>query len=145
MWHLKSTSSNFLTCKVSYKKKKTLNMGPKIPYLVTFRFQFNKNYSKIFNQPPGICENIKFYPKQKKIFLIPKMLYLGLWAGMLKNYSHISNKRAPIYLMTKIRAKIRILYLGALGSNLEKTLSYLKINTLQFALLQSLAQRITIL
>ena len=87
-------------------------MGPKIPYLVTFRFQFNKNYSKIFNQHPGICENIKFYPKQKKIFLIPKMLYLGLWAGMLKNYCHIWNERAPIYLMTKIRAKIKILKFG---------------------------------
>ena len=61
------------------------------------------------------------------------MLYLGHWAGMLKNYCHICNQRPPVYLMAKFRAKIRILnlepkmpYLAFLGSNFEKPLSYLK-------------------
>ena len=40
------------------------------------------------------------------------MLYLGLWAGMLKNYCHICNQTPPIYLMTEFRAKIRILKFG---------------------------------
>ena len=37
------------------------------------------------------------------------MLYLGLWAGMLKNYYHICNQRPLIYLMAKFRVKNRIL------------------------------------
>ena len=54
----------------------------------------------------------KVSSKTKKIFLGPKMLHLGLWAEMLKNYCHICNQHPPIYLMTKIRAKIRILKFG---------------------------------
>ena len=40
------------------------------------------------------------------------MLYLGLWAGMLKNYYNICNPRPPICLTAKFRAKIRILKFG---------------------------------
>ena len=62
------------------------------------------------------------------------MLCIGLWAGMLKSYCHIWNQRPPIYLMGKFRAKIRIFtfgtkisYLGVLGSNIGRPLSYLKL------------------
>ena len=40
------------------------------------------------------------------------MLYLGLWAGMLENYCHICNQRAPICLTAKFPAKIRIVKFG---------------------------------
>ena len=40
------------------------------------------------------------------------MLYLGHWAGMLKNYCHICNQRPPVYLMAKFRAKIRSFKFG---------------------------------
>ena len=55
MLYLKSTFPNLLTCKVSSKKKKTLNLGPK------FLFQ-----NQTFNQHPRIYETIKFNPKRKK-------------------------------------------------------------------------------
>ena len=77
-----------------------------------FVLQFNKNYYQIFNQHPRLCETIKFHPKQKNIFLGAKMLYLGFWAGMLKNHCHICNQRPPIYLVAKFSAKIRILKFG---------------------------------
>ena len=48
------------------RKQETLNLGPKIRYLGTFGLQFDKSYYRIFNQNPGICENIKFHRKQKK-------------------------------------------------------------------------------
>ena len=38
-----------------------------------------------------------------------KNTLLGSLAGMLKNYSHISNKRPPNCLIAKFSAKIRIL------------------------------------
>ena len=93
MSYLKLTSSNLLTCKVSSKNEKTLNLGLKIPYLDIFELQFNKNYYQIVNQHSQICETIKFRSKGKKINLGPKMLCLDLWAGKLKNYCHICNQR----------------------------------------------------
>ena len=65
MSYLKSASSNLLTCKVLSKNKKTLNLGPKIPYLSIFGLQFNKIYYQIFNQYSQIC-NIKFHLKQQQ-------------------------------------------------------------------------------
>ena len=91
MLYLKPASSNLLTSKVLSKNKKALNLGPKILYLGIFGLQFNENYSQIFNQHPQICEIIKFHPKQKEIFLGPKMVYLGFSAGILKNHCHICN------------------------------------------------------
>ena len=61
---------------------------------------------------------------KKKINLRPKMLYLGLWAGILKNYCHICNQCPPFCLIAKFLAKVP--YLGVLGSSFEKPLSYLK-------------------
>ena len=63
---MKSASSNLLTCKVSSKNKKKINLGPKIPYLGIFGLQFNKNYYQIFNQHIRMYETIKFHPKRKK-------------------------------------------------------------------------------
>ena len=79
-----STFSNLLTCKISSKNKKTLNLGPK------FLFQH-----ETFNYHPPICETIKF-----------------LWVGMLKIYSHICNQHPSICLIRMFPAKIRILQLG---------------------------------
>ena len=60
------------------KKKKKLNLGPKIPYLGTFGLQFNKNYYQIFNQHTRICKTIEVSSETKKINLGSKMVYLGL-------------------------------------------------------------------
>ena len=86
MSNLKSASSNLLTCKVSSKNKKILNLGPKIPYLGIFGLQFNKNYYQIFNQHTRNCETIKFHPKRKK--------------------------HPPNCVIAKCRAKIRIFKFG---------------------------------
>ena len=101
----------FISRQSFIQNKKTLNLSPKAPYLGIFGLQFNKNYCKIFKQHSQICEN-KVSSKTKKIFFRPKMLYLPLWAGMLKNYCDICNQRPPIYLMAKFRAKMRILKFG---------------------------------
>ena len=111
MSNLKSASSNLLTCKVSSKNKKNLNLETKIPYLGIFGLQFNKNYYQIINQHTRICETIKFHPKRKKKIGSKNTLFRSL-AGMLKNYCHISNQRPPNFLIVKFRAKIRILKFG---------------------------------
>ena len=64
----KFKSEIVLIAKVPSKNKKTLSLGPKIPYLGIFGLQFNKNYYQIFNQHSWICENIKFHPKTKKYY-----------------------------------------------------------------------------
>ena len=50
--------------------------------------------------------------KKTKENLGPKMFYVGLWDGMLKNYCHICNQRLPICLIVKFCEKIKILKLG---------------------------------
>ena len=132
---LVSSISNLLTCKISFKNKNIWNLGPKIPYLVIFGLQFNKNYYQIFYQPT--------HSKQKSKLGTKNALYLGLWLECWKtilskidkklNNCHISNQCHPNCLITKFRVKIWILnlelkipYLGVLGSNFEKPLSYLK-------------------
>ena len=129
MSYVKSSSSNLLTYKVSSKNKTFLNLGSKIPYLGIFELQFNKNYYQIFNQHPGIFETIKFHQKQKKILMGTKMVYLGLWTGMLKNYCHICDQLPPIYLIAKFHAKIRILKFGTLfvwfGQQFRKKLCHI--------------------
>ena len=89
------------------QKQKNLNLGPKIPYLGIFWLQVSKNNYQIFNQHTLPCEIIKFHAKRKKKG--NKNTLLGSLAGMLKNYSHISNKRPPNCLIAKFSAKIRLL------------------------------------
>ena len=112
MSYLKLASSNLLTCNVSSKNKKTLNLGPKIPYLGIFGLQFNRNYYQIFNQYSRIWKTIKCHPEPKKNKLRTEKALLGLWAGMFKDYCHICNQRSPICRIAKFRAKIRILKFG---------------------------------
>ena len=139
MSYLKSASLNFLRCKVSCKNKKTLNLGPK---------QFNKNYYKIFNQLPQIWKH-KVSSKTKKTFLGPKMLCLGLWTGMMKNYCHICNQRPSIYLTAKFCTKIRIVkfgtkntLFGCFAQKFWKTIVIFEISAaLQVDLLQNLCKK----
>ena len=147
MSYLKSASSNWLTCKVSSKNENNLNLGTKIPYLGIFGLQLYKTYYQICNQYRRICETIKFHPKWKKINFGPKMLYLDLWTGKLKNCCHICNQRPPIYLIVKFCAKTRILKFGTknalfecFGQQFWKTTVIFEISILEFVLLQSLMQ-----
>ena len=76
------------------------------------------------------------------------MLYLGLWGGVLKNNCHMCNRHPPIYIIAKFRSKIRILkfgtknaLFGCFGQQFCKTIIIYEINSLEFALLQRLAQK----
>ena len=84
MSHLKSASSNLLTCKVLSKNKKTSNLGSKIPYLGIFGLQFNKNCYH-----PRISENIKFHPKQKYITGTKNALFWSLGWNFEKLLSYL--------------------------------------------------------
>ena len=42
----------FVNMQSFIQKQKTLNLGPKIPYLCIFALKFNKNHYQIFNQHP---------------------------------------------------------------------------------------------
>ena len=64
----------------------------------------------------------------------PTMHYFGLWAGMLKIYYHICTQHPLTCLIAKFRARIEFFnlepkmpYLGVLGRNFKKPLSYLKL------------------
>ena len=88
-----------------------------------------------------------FIQNEKNLGL--KKIYLGLWAGMLKNYC---NQHPPICLIAKFRAKIRSLKFGARNAlfrcfweQFQKTVVIFAISALKFALLQSLLQKIKIL
>ena len=79
----------------------------------------------------------------------PKKLYLGLWAGMLKNYCHICNQRPPIFLIAKFREKTAIfkfgtknVLFGCFGQQFRNAIVIFAIRALEFALLQSLVQKI---
>ena len=80
-----------------------------------------------------------------KVFLGPKRLYLGLWAGTLKNCCHIWNQRSPTYLIVKFCPKIRILKFGTknalsgcFGQQFWKTTVIFEISGPLLALLQRL-------
>ena len=149
MSYLKSVSSNLLTCKVPSKNKKTLNLGPTIPYLGIFGLRFDKKLL-IFNQHPRICENIKFHPKQKKYSWNKQC---SNWVFGLECWKTIVIfVIPPIYLMAKFRTKIRILKFGSknpsfgcFGQQFWKAIVTFEISALQFTLLQSLVQKIRIL
>ena len=62
MSYLKSVSSNLLTCKVSSKNKKTLNLGPKILLLGIFELEFKKQlllYLKSAASNLSICKVLR--------------------------------------------------------------------------------------
>ena len=154
MLHLKSASSNLVTCKVSSKNKKPLNLGAKIPYLGISALQSNKKVSN-FQSAPSNLWNYKLSSKTKKTKqknLGLKKLYLGLLAGMLENYCHIYNHHAPICLIAKFRATIRILKLGTknalfgcFGQLLRESIVIFATSALEFVLLESLVRKIKML
>ena len=132
MSYLKSASSNLLTCNVSSKNKKTLNLGLKIPYLGIFGLQFNKNYYQTFNQYSRICETIKFHRKQTNKNLGPKMLY---WVFRLEcpkiivmlviNALQFVKLQIFVQKLEFLNLEPKIPYLSGLESNFEKLLSFL--------------------
>ena len=96
--------------------------------------------------------NHKVSSKTKRIILGRKILYLGLWAGMLNNYCHICNQSPPICLIAKFCAKIRILKFGTenalfrwFGQQFWKAILIFSINAPEFALFQSLVQKVKII
>ena len=142
MSYLKWTSSNLLTCKVSIKSKKALNT--KTPYLGTFAEQFNKNWSNFKSAPSNLWKH-KVSSKTEKTFLGPKMLYLGPWAGIWKNYCFICHQIPPIYLMAKFHGKIRIhkfgtknALFGCFGQQFWKSITIFEISAIEFALVQKI-------
>ena len=76
-------------CKVSYKTKKTSNLGPKIPHMGIFRQDFEGNYCHIYK-----ISTLKFI-KVKNIHVKPNKCKFGtkipiVWVHLKKkNYCHI--------------------------------------------------------
>ena len=145
MSYLKLASSNLLTCNVSSKNKKTLNLGPKIPYLGIFGLQFNKNYYQIFNQYSRICETIKFHPKQQKNNLGPKMLYwvFGLECSktiviFVINALQFVQLQSFVQKLEFLNLGPKMPKLGVFGLKLENTIVIIEISSLEFVLFQSL-------
>ena len=68
------------------------------------------------------------------------MLYLSIWAGMLKKYCHICIQRPPI-----LKVRIKNTLFGCFGQQFSKTIFIFQSNALEFSLLQSLVQKIKIL
>ena len=94
-----------------------MNLGPKIPYLVIFRLQFNKNYYQIFNRYSGSFVLWKFHPKQKNNYFVQKLEFLNLepkmpYLGVLKNYFLFRNQRPRICLTAKFSVETKILKFG---------------------------------
>ena len=152
MLYLKSASSNLLTCKVLFKNKITLKLGPKIPHLGIFGLQFNQKYYQVFNQHPQISATINFHSKPKKINLWTKKLYLCLLAWKLKNNCHVCNQHSPIFLIAKFHVKIIILKFRTknalfrwFGQQFWKIIVIFAISALEFVLMQSLVQKLNIL
>ena len=88
----------------------------------------------------------------KKIEFGTKNALFGSFAGVLKNYCHISNKRPPYCLIAKFYGKIRILKFETKNALFKcfweqfwKTIVIFEISTHEFALLQSFKQKIKIL
>ena len=129
-----------LTCNVSSKNKKTLNLGPKIPYLGTFGCNLIKTIVKFLISTLEFVKLWSFIQNKKnKKKLRTKNALLGLWAGMFKNYCHISNQRPPICLIAKFNVKIRILkfgtknaLFGCLGVQFWKAIVLFVISALEF-------------
>ena len=99
-----------------------------------------------------IWETINLYSKPKKLNLGPKKLYLGLWAGMLKNNCHICKQHTPIFLTAKVFAKIRIHKFGTKNvlfvcfwQQFRKHIFTFAFSILEFVLLQGLVQKTKIL
>ena len=82
------------------KKKKSLNSGPKIPYLNIFRPEFFKNYYHISNMHPQIWQIVKLCRKTKTPNFVTKnawvdifdqecLIWVFLGKNFLINYCHI--------------------------------------------------------
>ena len=100
MSYLKSALWNLSNCKIpTPRQKKCLDLGPKTPYLGTFRLEFEKNYCLVWNQHPQICLSTKFREKNKT--KMPKFgtknaLFGYFWARIWKSYCRIWNQHFRI-------------------------------------------------
>ena len=115
------------------KWKKTLNLRLKIPYvgyLSIFRWKFSKDQFFFFFLE---FKKLWTFTQNEKNKLGTKKTLFGFWTGMLKNYCHICNQRPPIFLIAIFVQELEFLnlepkmrHLSVLGSNFEKSLSYLQ-------------------
>ena len=145
MSNLKSAFLNLLTCKVSSKNKKYLNLLTKNTYLVFLGCSLTKTIIKCLI---STLESVKLqsFIQNEKInkFGTKKSPFESL-AGMLKSCCHIAHQRPPNCLIGKFPAKIRILkfgikraLFGSFGQQFWKTIFTFEIRVLGFVLLQSL-------
>ena len=63
--YFKSEPVEFALLQSLVQKQKSLNLGPKMPYLHIFMLEFEKKYSRTWNQHHQICLFVKFYEKTK--------------------------------------------------------------------------------
>ena len=79
-------------CKVSYKTKKTSNLGPKIPHMGIFRQDFEGNYCHIYK-----ISTLKFV-KVKNIHVKPNKCKFGTKIPII--WVHLKKKTIAIFEIT---------------------------------------------
>ena len=67
-----------ISCRLSKWEKKSLNVGPKLPYLGILGWHLKKL------KQPWIFQNTKFHAKLKTFKVGPKLLYLDVFGGKFK-------------------------------------------------------------
>ena len=127
------------------QNENTLNSGPKMYCLGTFKPKFEKKYCHTWNQHLWICQNAKFHvqqknktnkkkrkEKEKKSNLGPKLSYLVLLLDW-------NLKKVSLYLKSSILklSKFHVIgpklpYLSILKLEFEKSIVIFKINKLKF-------------
>ena len=104
--YLKPTPSNLSICKISEKKTKILNLGPKMLDLGIFWARTLKNYCHIWNQHPQSYLFAKFCEKTKMPKFGTKYTWFGYyWARSLKKYCHIWNQHPQFCLLQNFAKK----------------------------------------
>ena len=81
-------------CKVSYKTKKTSNLGPKIPHMGIFRQDFEGNYCHIYK-----ISTLKFV-KVKNIHVKPNKCNFGTKIPIIG--VHLKKKTIAIFEITTL-------------------------------------------
>ena len=106
-------SSNLSNVKISWKNKKCLNLGPKMPYLSIFGQELlfliifnNFYYCHIWNHHPQICQFANFSEKRiMSKFGTRNALFGHFWNSILKKYCHIWNQHPRFCRIAKFRKK----------------------------------------
>ena len=127
-----TNTSNLSTCKISRKKQKCLNLGPKIlPCVPYFWGGIWKYYCHIWNLRSRICLVAKFGAKLK-IHKFWTKNALGFFGLEFKNNNVITLEFVWFGKFREKKKMSKLPYLGIFGLKLWKTIVIFEISTLEF-------------